>query len=123
MEVNMNTEKLSYTIVYGYSGDLDIDAIKNHISNLLDIHFEMRISDYLGSYYLYRGYFADLISIIENTDEYALNGFDRRYRFIISISLSQGRKRDKASKYSFLKKAFATKMELFQVILDKIPNE
>ncbi len=118
----MNSENFTYTIVYGCSGDSDIEYIKNYLSDLLDIHFDKRSSDYLGSYYSHKGHFADSISIVENSDSYALNGFDRKYRFIISIVLSEGRKKDKISKYNFLKNVFAKKTELFHLIGDSSPQ-
>lgn len=96
---------------------MDIEDVKESLINDLDITFEQRVSDYLGMYYKYTGLFADRISVFKNTEE--LLEFDDKYAVIIDISITQGREKDKKSKYSYLKKAFGKKSNIYLLIKDR----
>ena len=103
-----------FSLEYGVrSGDLNL--IKQKVSRIFDIDFVERHSDYIGRYYKYEGLFADRLTIIEGK---YLSADVRQYNHevIIRVSISSGKKKDKLSKYKYLKEGFRKKMPEIELV-------
>lgn len=87
----------------------DIEEVKKVISEIFDIEFEVRISDYVGLYFLYKGVFADVIRVYKG-----------EFDFEIEVSFISGKSKDRASKYNFMRKSFNNYPNYFECTLDDI---
>ena len=99
-----------FNLEYGVkSGDLNL--IRQEVSKIFDIDFVERHSDYLGRYYKYEGLFADRLTIIEGK-YLSTDTREHNHEIIIRVNISSGKKKDKISKYKYLKEGFRKMPEI-----------
>ncbi len=114
--------KKSYSITYGVKG-VDVEAVTSILEKECDFSFEKRTSDYIGDYNLYKGLFADRLSIETNFHDGSFKEADfQEYETLIYVAIDSGRNKDKESKYKSMKKALS-KIPEFVLLKDVMIEE
>lgn len=105
---------MNFYLNFGIKEPKEMSELLNEIIDLLDVQYEMRDSDYFGTYYKCEGISFDKLHIYQNDAE--LFQYPEKYNLIIDLSITKGKNRDRKSKYTFVKKALAKieNLELFK---------
>ena len=111
---------MNFYLSYGTKESLPIKDLLNEIVNLLDIEYTERDSDYFGTYYNCTGLSFDKLDIYHNNTD--LIQFPDDYNLVIDLSITEGRNKDRKSKYLFLKKAF-NRIDGLELFKDKIVED
>jgi hypothetical protein len=106
----------SYFLKYGTSRSKR--EIKEMLDSLFDFSFKEHDSLYFGEYYKYSGVHADTITIKNNNvsspyDEW-LDETNKQFCTLIDISITEGKNKDKLSKYKSIKRIL-TQYPLFLI--------
>lgn len=86
-----------------------IEEIKKFFEDKFDLDFEIRESDYFGTYYQYSGFFADKVIILENQFcEYLHSDYD----IVIQLIFVKGKKADRISKQRYFEKILSFRSDI-----------
>lgn len=115
----------SYFLTYGLK-EVDTDSVKKDLEEGLNISFDERFSDYVGSYFHYSGDIADRISIQLNYIDF-LKDFKEEsfkdYQTLIYFSFVNGKPQEKIRKVELIKISLSRDFPNLSLLKEKvIPN-
>ena len=100
-------------------------SLKDILEQMFDFDFKKHDSLYWGEYFKYSGLYADQIKIFSNQIcspyEDLISAENKHLCTIIKISITEGKNKDKLSKYKFIKKLIPH--HLAELLKDELVSE